>query len=428
MGKVTVELQTFDEWLEANAHFGAEKLAAATGTCGASAIRNQLCRIGVKVRDVRRGMGLSPMKTPEGEAPPPPTPPPVKPTGKRLSADPAERVVETQLAAARDEITVLRRERQVLLGDQGRQQTFFEEVLAAIPRLEPAPRIKRAPRTKRSTKPKATLLLGTGDWHTGEVVSQEQTAGWGDYNWPVQQSRINRFTEQSVAYIETLRHGYDIDDCVVFFLGDGVSGDIHHELSVTNEWPAPEQALRGGMLLGEMIADLAPRFDTVRLVYITQSNHGRLTKKPRYKDAGIDTHDFSMAHFARMALSKHDNVSVDIRTESKALVDVAGWKFLLEHGDAYQAWMQIPHYGIQRGVRSEAWRRMGHEGTEFDYLVMGHWHFPFSIEAGRVFGVGSPKGTCEFTLKKGYVSGASQTAWLVGHHGVFARTDFNLEE
>ena len=37
MGKVTVELQTFDEWLAANAHFGAQKLATATGAVGAAA-------------------------------------------------------------------------------------------------------------------------------------------------------------------------------------------------------------------------------------------------------------------------------------------------------------------------------------------------------------------------------------------------------
>jgi len=61
-------------------------------------------------------------------------------------------------------------------------------------------------------------------------------------------------------------------------------------------------------------------------------------------------------------------------------------------------------------------------------VMMGHWHTPFSIDGGRVLGIGSPKGTCEFSLKKGYVSQASQTAFLIGRHGVFARTDFNLED
>ena len=418
----------FREWLAANAHYGREKLAAA---CKRSTTYvSTVCRRhGVDITAAKRAHGLRRNDTPEGMPPEAPEMPTQKHKTPAALADmdDEERTVAYKLKAKEAQVRALTNQRDLLMADLGRSREFFDEVLAALDVLEPAP-LQYRPPPKKASKAPAALVAEYTDAHTGEVVTSAQTSGWGEYNWEIQQRRAARFTEDTLSYLETQRNAYDIRTIHVVMLGDAVSGDIHLELMVTNEWPAPVQVVRGSELYAQQIAALAPHAERVVVDIVTDSNHGRLTKKPQFKNGGTNTHDYTVAEFIKQRLSAHTNVEVNIHVASKNLVQIGGFAFLLEHGDAYLAWNQIPHYGIQRGVRSEAWRRMGHEGLEFDYVMMGHWHTPFSIDGGRVLGIGSPKGTCEFSLKKGYVSQASQTAFLIGRHGVFARTDFNLED
>ena len=90
--------------------------------------------------------------------------------------------------------------------------------------------------------------------------------------------------------------------------GDIISGDIHPELSVTNEVPCAVQTAEVAHIIAEFLRQLGAHFKKVRCEFITADNHARLTKKPQYKEAGYNTYNYLAGELIKTKLSQVRNI------------------------------------------------------------------------------------------------------------------------
>lgn len=305
----------------------------------------------------------------------------------------------------------------------GEQQEIGFQIAEAIKAADPFP--KRSNILITRSKPVVVPVVVFSDWHIGEVVNKNETEGFGEYNYGIAQDRLFGILDDFLKWVEVNRKAYCITECAVFCLGDYISGNIHHELSVTNEFPLPVQTAKAGLLLGETFKILAPHFDKVQIEEQGADNHGRLTHKPQKKQKNINNMSYLVHQIANLYAAKHDNLMINEAEGMKKVAEVNGRRFLLEHGDEVKAHMGFPWYGLSREKGREALRRMNVNALRFHYQAIGHWHVPSIIE-GNTFVNGSLCGTTEYDHANGRHAGPAQVAFMIHReHGVFNFTPFS---
>jgi hypothetical protein len=182
----------------------------------------------------------------------------------------------------------------------------------------------------------------------------------------------------------------------LWMLGDMVSGDIHEELTATNQFPVAEQAVKTGKLLGEFVARLAPHYPDLHISAIS-GNHAR-TKKPHASKQVFDSWDWTAYQLAEGLTSAAGNVTWDIPRAGTIVREIAGLKFLLFHGDGIRSSMPgVPAGGVTRRT-NELRKQYAQQGIHLDGFACGHFHSA-NMWAGNVFINGSLIGTNEFGLK-----------------------------
>lgn len=324
----------------------------------------------------------------------------------------------------RQEVTELRTALREAKLEQGR----FDEVIHGITegvkaaKPLPSPKIKLA----RDLGRPVTLVTQFSDWHVGLVTPPSDIEGFGEYSFDVAGRRVANLVGSLARYAETMRHGYSISDCVILCTGDYVSGDIHDGLVRTNEFPAPVQAVKSGLLMASAIQSLAGVFPNVRVEFIAPGNHDRLTKKPQAQAGGWNSWGYVVGSLAKEVLRNQGNVKFNLYPRMQEIVEVQGRRYLCGHGDGIIGTWGIPFYGIERKVARESKARMNMpEQRHFHKIVIGHFHTALDHEDWFVGG--SLSGTDENDHKCGRHSRAHQTSWLVHpEHGEFGFTRWYL--
>ena len=138
-----------------------------------------------------------------------------------------------QLLHLREKRKELEREVEKLKADIGEQKELQSAIVGAIQAADPFTRVPCKAGTK--TESGVVAVFEWGDWHTGENTKPSQIEHVNAYGWNIQQKRINLITDDFLNWIETQRHGYRIDRVNVFGMADWISGDIHYELTATND-------------------------------------------------------------------------------------------------------------------------------------------------------------------------------------------------
>jgi predicted phosphodiesterase len=303
----------------------------------------------------------------------------------------------------------------------GEQKEFAHQVASAVTAAQPIQRIPIP--VLRKQLPVISPVLMLSDLHIGEVVNKEEVEGFNEFNWKIAQTRMANIVTDFIKWNNTLRNGYKITRCVVACLGDYVSGNIHDELEITNEFPLPVQTARAGLLIGEALVRLSSAFDELEVYQVGADNHGRLRRKPQMKQKYENSMSYLVDVIAAQYANKQSNIEIHTPTSMKTIATISGFKFLLSHGDGVRAWMGIPYYGIERARAREAVKRMNTDRS-FDYIAHGHWHVPVGFLSGNIFINGSLSGTNELDESAGRLSDPAQAAFLVGRHGVFGFTPF----
>ena len=305
----------------------------------------------------------------------------------------------------------------------GEDESYFEAIKKTIAAIEPLPMVPyQSPADGGAIHSDLSAVLVFSDWHIGEIVEADEVEGFNQFDWSIAQKRAYYLCRKFISWVQVQRLSANIDEAVIICDGDLISGDIHHELQVTNEWPVPVQNVKAGFLIAHAVAQIAPYFKKVRVEFMTTDNHSRRTKKPQAKQTGYNSEGYTIAFIAKERLRDVSNVEFNIYAKIKQLVDIRGFHYLIEHGNTIRGWAGFPWYGADRAVSREAKARRMMPKKNFYKVIIGHFHTPLKTLDYIVNG--SLSGTTEFDHGQGRHADPCQIAFLV--HPKYG--DFNFNE
>lgn len=347
---------------------------------------------------------------------------------------------DEQVKHLRDEIKKLETEHEQYEKEFGRLRILFADIKEAIDAIEP-PKIEYQRPKGTSVATPVTHVCHWTDWHNGAVQDPDEIEGFNKFNPEILEKYLVNCVTDQLEWMELHRKNYEVNVCHNLCTGDYISGGIHPELLWTNEWPEPVQAIKAGELMAKIIAMQAPHYEKVIVDAITTDNHARLTKKPQASEAGINTWNYVVLHYAKERLREFTNVEFNIHEVIFKVVPCGGRRYLLTHGDRVRGWAGFPWYGLERMAGREAMKRIRRvlremdnpemdvlsaiKQTMFHRIILGHWHTP--LQHPWYWIGGSACGTTTYDHSEGRMSEPIQCAWFVHpRHGEFDRTDWNL--
>jgi hypothetical protein len=310
--------------------------------------------------------------------------------------------------------------------EHGVLESFFRDLKEHVEAINPVPVLYKPRAGRVMVDSPCSVVVQVCDAHMGAVQRASEIEGFGEFDPEICRNRQLSFIKKVIEWVDVHRTAYTVDECVVLVLGDLISGDIHDELRVTNAFPVPVQIVEASTVLSEQILMLSQHFPKIRVEFLVEDNHSRLTKKPQAKEAGINSYNYVIGFIAKERASRLSNVTFNIYPQYEASVQVSGQRYLLCHGHGIMGWSGFPYYGIERKVSREALKRMnGPDCNKFHKVIMGHWHAPLAHPFYWIGG--SVSGTDAYDHKNGRHARPSQAAWFCHpKHSEFDRTDFWL--
>lgn len=256
------------------------------------------------------------------------------------------------------------------------------------------------------------------DWHWGEVVARDQIGGVNEFDMAIAHERARSLVERTIYLLTQHVVNPKYPGVVVNLGGDMMSGDIHDELTATNEQPLMPALLDLYGVLRWALTAIADQFGQV-FVPCVAGNHGRNTRKPRMKERAHTNFDWLLYRFLAESFAGDKRIRFFIPDGPDARYSVFGWRYLLTHGDQFRGGDgMIGHFGpVLRGQRKKQARNTA-IGQSFDVMIHGHFHTYFPTQ--RIIGNGSLKGYDEFANMMNFdYEPAMQALWLTHpEHGV----------
>lgn len=247
---------------------------------------------------------------------------------------------------------------------------------------------------KPSKKSPGVPMLFCSDWHWGEVVDPAQIGGVNDYSISIAHRRARAVITNAIDLLKNHMVNPNYPGIVLALGGDMFSGDIHEELSRTNEFPIMPTVIDLYGVMIWCIQELAAEFGQVFIPAVT-GNHSRITQKPTSKERNHLSFDWLLYQLLDKHFEHDDRVHFMIPDGPDALFRVYGHKYLLTHGDQFRGGDgMIGALGpIIRGDHRKR-SRNAQIGHEYDTLLLGHWHQ--LIQMQRLIVNGSLKGYDEY--------------------------------
>jgi len=244
-----------------------------------------------------------------------------------------------------------------------------------------------------------TVILHLSDVHKGERVDGDQMDGLNAYNRDICAARMGRFFEKAAALMTKYWHGDPPERVVLCLGGDLVSGEIHEELSRTNDLALMPSILSIAEDITAGLAHLRAALPAARIdVPSVVGNHGRLTRKPEAKDFAGNSADMMAAMLVERQFAGDDQVRVYHADGPDALLDIYGRQIVLTHGDRIGSRGGQGYIGpiatILRGMRRVEAEYAG-RGVVVYRIMVGHFHTSSSL-ASIGYSNGSLVGPSEY--------------------------------
>ena len=229
---------------------------------------------------------------------------------------------------------------------------------------------------KSKDKPSApgvpTLFLS--DLHWGERVFPSQINNVNEYSIKTAHERMATCIESAVHLLEIVSPKMDYPGLVLPLGGDMISGNIHDELTATNELNSMPSVLDlYGVLVG-VITTMADRFGAVFLPCVS-GNHGRDTRKIWGKDRHHTSFDWLLYRFLAKHFDADKRVTFFIPDGPDAYYKIYDHAYLLTHGDSFRGGDGV--IGVMGPIiRGDYKKRSRNAQVDMDYdtMILGHFH------------------------------------------------------
>lgn len=287
---------------------------------------------------------------------------------------------------------------------------------------EPRPEVAQSPRGK-GTNQSAVLLLS--DTHVGQIITKEQTLGFGEYNFSTFLARL-KFLETGVTSILQDHTTTRIDELVLCLGGDMIHGALNHGAEAAQPNTLFEQFYGAGHALAQFIRNLSAVVPKVR-VYCTVGNHPRWQNQHKMPtDNRFSNLDLFLSSYVEALTKDLSTVFWSLDKQPFTLFDVQGFKFLLSHGDSLKGGdksLGIPNHAVGRSISSTTQLFGKYGETSPHYFLTGHLHRSIVLPHAKgefIINGGFP-GLDSYGLAGGFSPvDATQTFFLV--HPRFGKT------
>lgn len=218
-----------------------------------------------------------------------------------------------------------------------------------------------------------TLLCS--DWHWGETVEARQVNYVNAFNKDIAERRWKRMVEKTINLMLVHMAKPKYDYLCFPLLGDMLSGNIHEELRENNWAPISICIIEFRDMLIWAIDEFLNAFKKVYLPCVT-GNHGRMDRKPRYKNATYDNYEFILYEMLRHHYKGNKAVHFEVADSSELLYQVCNTRYLAVHGDGFKGGSGIAG-ALSPMMIGRARKKESAMATNrpFDCMVHGHWHF-----------------------------------------------------
>ena len=275
------------------------------------------------------------------------------------------------------------------------------DIFQAIDHATPDPPEWLAPEPSGKHRGMPVLLLA--DSHFDEVVKPEEIHELNAYNREIAEQRLRRAFEGAITLPQQYLGSNLVkkDGIVVAHAGDLITGEIHDELTETNEAKPPEtiEYFVDPMVAG--IRMLQKEYSKVHMI-VVDGNHDRLYKKKRAKGRARDSWSWLFWKVVAREFKRMKSVTFTIPDGPDTIFPIYDTRFLLHHGDSFRGGggiagpltpLAIGHYRKSR-KHADAVRYTGNTDLRFDVILQGHIHHRNSIP-GIITG-GALKGYDEY--------------------------------
>lgn len=248
-----------------------------------------------------------------------------------------------------------------------------DEIVRVSHAKPPIPRWVLDPKGAGGKSPGVPSLFAS-DWHWAEIIKAAQIGGVNAYDLSIAHRRARALIGNTVDLLKNHMVNPNYPGIVFALGGDMFSGDIHEELSRTNETPIMPSLLDLMGVLTWCIQTLADEFGAVFIPCVT-GNHSRNTPKPFAKERNHLSFDWLLYQLLDKAFQDDPRVTFLIPEGPDALFKVYEHRYLLTHGDQFRGGDgMIGALGpIIRGDHKKR-SRNAQVGQEYDTLLIGHWH------------------------------------------------------
>lgn len=268
-------------------------------------------------------------------------------------------------------------------------------------------------RTSSGSESTGVPTLFASDWHWGEVVDPNQVNRVNEYNIAIAQDRARTMVETTIQLLKQHIKHKDYPGIVFALGGDMVSGDIHEELSVSNELDIMPTVLDLWATLAWCIETLANEFGNVFVPCVT-GNHGRNTHKIRAKGRNFTSFDWLVYHFLAKRFEGDERIRFRIPDGSDCHYNVYGHRYLLTHGDQFRGGDGMIG-ALGPIIRGDHKKRSRNSQIDMDYdtLLLGHWHQLIQLQ--RLIVNGSLKGYDEYAYQGNFPFEPPRQALWITH-------------
>lgn len=272
-----------------------------------------------------------------------------------------------------------------------------------------------APKTAKTPGVPKIML---SDLHWGERVRKEQIGGVNEYNLAIAHKRLRAVIDITISLCKILDPSMKYPGIVVAFGGDFVSGNIHDELSATNELNTMPTLLD---LYRQLVPAVRLMADTFGNVFIpcVSGNHDRDTKKTWSKDRNHTSFGWLLYQFMAAAFADDKRITFYIPEGADALYRIYNTRYLLCHGDSFKGGDGIigPLGPVTRGEQKKN-TRYAAVGQDYDVMEFGHFHK--RMLTARLRGNGTLKGYDEFAADNNFGFEPPSQNFFITHpdHGI----------